>query len=183
MPPQAVRPLALVAMLGGAAFVAFGFVQLASPEPSDPFSRTSDYLIEALHALSLLLTLAGFVALHILQAVRYGGPRGWTGFRAAVLGQGAILVSSVASIAAGAPILGFLSAIGAFVLLVALALLTVATYRAALLPGWSAYLVAALAAFVFGELGTVVVGLVWISLGYVLWSVRNASAAAPPRVT
>ena len=80
MPPQAVRPLALIAVLGGAVLVVLGFVQLASPEQADPYSRTSDYLIEALRALALLLTLAGFVALHLLQTRGYGGPRGWTGF-------------------------------------------------------------------------------------------------------
>jgi hypothetical protein len=95
MSPQAVRPLASVAMVGGALYVVAGVVQLASPAPTDPFSRASDYLIQALLALSLLLTLAGFVALHLRQAGGYGGPRGWTGFRAAILGQGAMLVSAV----------------------------------------------------------------------------------------
>ena len=177
MPPQAVRPLALGAILGGAVFVVLGYVQLTRPGEADPFSSTSDYLIEALRALALLLTLAGFVALHLLQASGYGGPRGWTGFRAAVVGQGAILASAVASLAAGAPALGALSVLGTFVLLVALALLSVATHKAALLPAWSAYLVAALAAFVFGAPGTVAVGLVWIALGYVLWSKGDASSA------
>src|SRR3712207_7271670 len=50
-------------------------------------SRASDYLIEVLLVLSFSLTLAGFAALHLRQAGRYGGPRGWTGFRAAGLGQ------------------------------------------------------------------------------------------------
>ncbi len=85
-----------------------------------------------------------------------------------------MLVSAVASLAAGAPTLGAVSVLGTFVLLVALALLSVATHKAAILPGWSAYLVAALAAFVFGEPGTVVVGLVWIVLGYVLLSKGQA---------
>ena len=182
MPPTAVRPLALVAILGGAVFVVAGLVQLASPGQADPFSGTSDYLIEALRALALLLTLAGFVALHLLQTGGYGGPRGWTGFRAAIAGQGAILASAVASLAAGAPALGAISVLGTFVLLVALALLAVATHKAALLPGWSAYLVAALAAFVFGEPGTVVVGLVWVALGYVLLWKGRATAERPSRV-
>ncbi len=183
VPPTAVRPLALVATVGGAVFVVLGVVQLASPGQADPFSRTSDYLIEALRALALLLTLAGFVALHLLQAGGYGGPRGWTGFRAAIAGQGAILASAVASLAAGAPALGALSVLGTFVLLVALALLAVATHKAALLPGWSAYLVAALAAFVFGEPGTVAVGLVWIALVYVLLSKGHATAGRSSRVS
>ena len=128
MSPQAVRSLALITMVGGALYVVSGVVQLASPEQTDPFSRTSDYLIEVLLSLSFLLTLAGFVALHFRQAGSYGGPRSWTGFRAVVLGQTAILVSAVASLATGSLTLGFLyNVVGAFVLLVGLALLSVAT--------------------------------------------------------
>ena len=61
-------------------------------------------------------------------------------------------------------------------------MLPVATYRAAILPHWSAYLVAALAAIIFGAVGKVVVGFAWIALAYVLWSQRGASAGRPPRV-
>jgi hypothetical protein len=183
MPPQAVRPLALVAIVGGALYVVSGVAQLASPGQTDLFSGTSDYLIQVLRALSLLLTLAGFVALNLLfRAGGYRGVRGWTGFRAAVLGQGAMLAGAVASLIAGAPALGFLSFVGTLVLLVGLALLSVATHRAALLPGWSAYLVGALAAGVLGEVGVVVVGVVWIALGYVLRSLRGTGAARPSRV-
>ena len=182
MPPQAVRPLALTAMAGGALYVASGLVGLASPAQTDPFSRTSNYLIGALLALALLLTTAGFVALHLLlQAGGYRGLRGWTGFRAAVLGQGAMLVSAVASVATGDTALGFLYFVGVCVLLVGLALLPVATYRAAILPHWSAYLVAALAAIIFGAFGMVVVGLAWIALAYVLLSRSDAIAGRFPR--
>jgi hypothetical protein len=182
MPPETVRPLALVAMLGGACFVLAGVGQLARPELTDPFSRASGHLIQGLLALSFLLTLAGFVALHLLQAGNYGGPRGWTGFRAAFLGQGAMLASAVASLLAGGLALGFLYNLGVLVLLVGLALLSVATYRAAILPHWAAYLVAALAVIVFGEVGVVLTGLVWISLGYVLFSQRGATAGRSSRV-
>jgi hypothetical protein len=175
MSPQAVRPLSLTAMVGGALYVVAGLVQLTSPEQSDPFSRTSDYLIEALLALSLLLTLAGFVALHLLlRAGGYRGLRGWTGFRAAALGQGAMLVSTVVSLVRGSLALGFLYFAGVCLLLVGLALLPVATYRAAILPHWSAYLVAALAAIIFGGIGVVVVGVVWLALAYVLLSKGHA---------
>lgn len=183
MSPQAVRPLALAAMAGGVLYLLSGVAQLASPGQADPFSGTSDYLIQVLRALSLLLTLTGFVALHLVfQAGGYRGPRGWTGFRAAILGQGAMLASAVASLVAGAPTLSFLSVAGTLVLLLGLALLSVATHRAALLPGWSAYLVGALAVGVLGEVGVVVVGLVWITLAYVLLSVRSGGAAGSSRV-
>jgi hypothetical protein len=89
--------------------VVSGVAQLASPGQTDPFSGTPDYLIQFLRTLSLLLTLAGFVALHLVfQAGGIAAVRGWTGFRAAVLGQGALLASAVASLVAGAPTLGFL---------------------------------------------------------------------------
>ena len=76
MSSQAVRRLALLAMLGGATYMLTGVAQLASPEQTDPFSRASDYLIQILLALSFLLTLAGFAALNLLlQAGGYRGPR------------------------------------------------------------------------------------------------------------
>ena len=176
MSPRAVRLLALVAMVGGVLYVVLGAVQLASPEQADPFFRISDYLIQILLVLSLLLTLAGFVALHLRQAGVYSGPRGWTGFRAAVTGQGAMLAAAVVSLASGGLTLGFLYFIGVCLLLVGLALLPVATYRAGILPHWSAYLVGALAAIIFGGFGRVVVGLAWIALAYVLGSERDARA-------
>jgi hypothetical protein len=183
MSSQDVRRLAFVAMLGGAVYVVAGVVQLASPEQTDPFSRASDYLIQVLLALSFLLTLAGFVALNLLfKAVGYRGLRGWTGFRAAALGQGAMLASAVASLATGNLALGFLYTFGVLVLLVGLALLPVAAYRAAIMPWWGTLLVAALAAIIFGEIGVVLVGLVWIALGYVLWSGRGATAERTSRV-
>jgi hypothetical protein len=182
MSPQAVRPLALTAMVGGALYVVVGLVQLTSPEQTDPFSRTSDYLIQLLLVLSLLLTLAGFVALHLRQAGVYSGPRGWTGFRAAVIGQGAMLVSALGSFTTGSLALSFLYFAGVCLLLVGLALLPVATYRAAILPHWSAYLVAALAAIIFGGFGKIVVGLTWIALAYVLWLQGGASAGRSSRV-
>jgi hypothetical protein len=129
-----------------------GVAQLASPEQTDPVSRASDHLIGILLSCSLLLTLAGFVALHLRQAGAYGGPWGWTGFRAVILGQTAMLASALASLAVGGLALGSLYVAGAFVLLVGLALLSVATSRAAILPHWSTYLVAALAMVVFGEI-------------------------------
>jgi hypothetical protein len=183
MSSQAVRRLAFVAMVGGALYAVAGVVQLASPEQTDPFSRASDYLIQVLLTLSFLLTLAGFVALNLLfKAVGYRGLRGWTGLRAAALGQGAMLASAVASLATGSLAFGFLYTFGVLVLLVGLALLPVAAYRAAVLPWWGTLLVAALAAIIFGEIGVVLVGLVWIALGYVLWSERGATAERPSRV-
>jgi hypothetical protein len=89
----------------------------------------------------------------------------------------------VASFLAGGSALSFLYTVGVIVLLAGLALLSVATYRAAILPHWTAYLVAALAVIVFGEFGVVLTGLVWIALGYVLFSQRGETAGRSSRVT
>ena len=94
-----------------------------------------------------------------------------------------MLASAAASFLAGGSALSFLYTVGVLVLLVGLALLPVATYRAAILPWWSTLLVAALAAIIFGEIGVVLVGLVWIALGYVLFSQRGATAGRSSRVT
>jgi hypothetical protein len=103
------------------------------------------------------------------------------GFRAAVMGQSAILASALVFLATGTLALSSLYTAGVFVLLVGLALLSVATYRAAILPYWSAYLVAALAVIIFGGGWVVVVGLAWIALAYVLFSQRGATAGRPSR--
>ena len=83
----------------------------------------------------------------------------------------------MASFLAGGSALSFLYTVGVLVLL------SVATYRAAILPHWTAYLVAALAVIVFGEFGVVLTGLVWIALGYVLFSQRGETAGRSSRVT
>ena len=83
----------------------------------------------------------------------------------------------MASFLAGGSALSFLYTVGVLVLL------SVATYRAAILPHWTAYLVAALAVIVFGEFGVVLTGLVWIALGYVLFSPRGETAGRSSRVT
>ncbi len=65
MPPTAVRPLALVAIVGGAVFVVLGVVQLASPGQADPFSGTSDYLIALPAALGLVAS--GLMAFAVVR--------------------------------------------------------------------------------------------------------------------
>jgi hypothetical protein len=94
-----------------------------------------------------------------------------------------VLASAVASLIVGAPALGFLSIAGTLVLLVGLALLSVATHRAALLPGWSAYLVGALAVGVLGEVGVVVAGVDWVVLAYVLLSKGHEMTGRPSRAS
>ncbi|MDQ3864872.1 MAG: hypothetical protein M3317_15505 [Actinomycetota bacterium] len=72
--------------------------------------------------------------------------------------------------------LGLLYAAGVCLLLLGLVMLPVATYGAAILPHWSAYLIAALVAIIFGSVGMVMCGLTRIALAYVLWSERYARA-------
>jgi hypothetical protein len=93
-----------------------------------------------------------------------------------------MLVSAVASLVTGGLVLGFLYFVGVCLLLVGLVPLPVATYRASILPRWSAYLVAVLAVIVLGEGWVVLVGLSRIALSYVLRTQGGASPDRPSRV-
>lgn len=172
-------------MIGGLLYVVLGVIMLVSP-PVDPrvLSSASDYLGEGLLIAALLLTLGGLVALRLRQAGSYGVP-GKAGFYTAAVGQVALLVSAAASFATGEDVLGPVFVLGFLLWLIGLVVLAFATFRAAILPRWSAAVLAVgllLSVPVFERGGTIVLGLAWIALGYVLWSRREAPTERPSRV-
>lgn len=169
---QLVRCLALVAVLGGVVDVISGIVQLSSPPQSEIYLRTSDYLIEALLAAASLLQLGGLFALHMSQS---GSPSyrrtGTVGFFLAALGRAVLLVSAIESLASGKTDFSFFL-LGAFLFIIGIPLLAAATFWAAILPRWSAVMIAGLLSFAFGAFGVLLNGLFWIALGCLLLSRR-----------
>jgi len=124
-------------------------------------------------------TLGGLVGLHARQATSYGR-LGVTGFLAAFVGTTIVLVGLLA-LSAFPPLwkLGFAGIDVGFVLLgVGLVLLRIANLRARALPrgyslllivgafGLFGYVVPGIGSFVSG----LVLGLIWLALGYFLWS-------------
>ena len=171
------RGLALVAVSGGTAAVIWGIAQLSSEQAATRFG-TSYHLVEALLIFALLSQLGGLFALNLTQAGTQGyGRLGTTGFSAAIVGGVVILASAMASlVVSGGSTLGSFFVVGAALLTFGALLLAFATFRAAVLPRWSAIPVAALLLISLGELGVLLNGLVWVILGYVLLPEQPASS-------
>jgi hypothetical protein len=185
---------ALGALLAGIAWLASGLFSLVTgqgaAELQSPYAAYAElgtfsyylyYLLEILFSIALAGMLAGLVGFHARQAPNYGR-LGTAGFFAAFVGVFFMLASTVASLLAESGdvldwlfVLGFVGTLGGFVLL------GTATLRARVLPRWCGILllIAVLgipAYFALGSYGgAILYGLVWLALGYGLWSERGAS--------
>ena len=155
--------------------------------PHAELSTFSYFLLEILFSIALAGMLAGLVGLHARQAPNYGR-LGTAGFFAAFVGVFfllastlATILSTLATILAGREVLDWLFILGFVGTLVGFALLGTATLRARVLPRWRGILllVAVLGIPVYFALGSyggaILYGLVWLALGYGLWSERGAS--------
>jgi hypothetical protein len=179
---------ALGALLAGIAWLASGLFSLVTgqgaAELQGPYAELgtffSYYLLEILFSIALAGMLAGLVGFHARQAPNYGR-LGTAGFFAAFVGVFFMLASTVATILAGSEVLDWLFVLGFVGTLVGFVLLGTATLRARVLPRWRGILllVAVLGIPVYFALGSyggaILYGLVWLALGYGLWSERGAS--------
>lgn len=167
---NAVRWEALGAVLAGVAWLAsfvVGLEALGSPS----------YLVEATFGVALLGTLVGLVALHTRQSRSYGA-LGLAGFLAAAAGTALVLLNVLIVSLGRRDLLDLLLGLGFLVMLVGFVVLGVATIRGKVLPGWSgvALIVVLPVAATLGDYGGgIVLGLLWLALGYALWSGRVGS--------
>jgi hypothetical protein len=175
---------ALGALLAGIAWIALGLIPLVILGQVALYfggvATVEDYLLEILFSIALAGMLAGLVGFHARQAPNYGR-LGTAGFFAAFVGVFFMLASTVATILAGSEVLDWLFGLGFVGTLVGFVLLGTATLRARVLPRWCGILllVAVLGIPVYFALGSyggaILYGLVWLALGYGLWSERGAS--------
>jgi hypothetical protein len=175
---------ALGALLAGIAWIALGLIPLVILGQVALYfggvATVEDYLLEILFSIALAGMLAGLVGLHARQAPNYGR-LGTAGFFAAFVGVFFLLASTLATILAGREVLDWLFILGFVGTLVGFVLLGTATLRARVLPRWRGILllVAVLGIPVYFALGSyggaILYGLVWLALGYGLWSERGAS--------
>jgi hypothetical protein len=170
-----VRWGALGALLAGVAWIASFIVDLAmagqSPETSGLLSL---YLIQVILGLALAGTLIGLLGLHVRQATSYG-VLGTAGLLAALIGTALVLANVVFIRVAGRDLLDLLLGIGLVGMFFGLVLLGVATLLAKVLPWWCgvALIVVLPIAAILGDYGGgLVLGLVWLALGYVLLAER-----------
>lgn len=162
------------ALLAGVAWIATGILDLLIMN----FST----LEEGLFVVALLGTLGGLVGFHARQVRRYGW-FGTTGFLAAFVGSALLLIGLVISllVRGGGVELPFPGLIGLIIVItfIGYVILGIATVREDMLPQWSGILLIvclplALALGNYG--GGIVLGLIWLGLGYVLLSRRDLSS-------
>lgn len=171
-----VRWGALGALLAGVAWIASFVVDLASEgQGSELFGLPSFYLIEGLVGLALAGMLVGLLGLHARQTTSYG-VLGTVGFLAALVGTALVLANVLLIRAAERNLLDLLLLLGLPGMLLGFVLLGIATLQAGVLPGWAgvALILVLPISALLGELGGgLVLGLVWLALGYALLAART----------
>jgi hypothetical protein len=176
----------LAAMLCGVAFIVLMFI------PEGPIGSFSGRLGTFVFIVALLLLVVALVGFHTLQKDSYGRI-GRAGFYTLIVGASAQIVAAVVRLF-GSTALEFLDIVGLLGVFVGLVLYGAASLQARVLPRWCGVgFIVAVPVFiigsvvlgrVFGEaLGGILFGLLWIALGWVLWSRRDTSAEQPSRVS
>jgi hypothetical protein len=163
---------ALAAMLAGVVWIAYALLGLAGANQEE--SGPLDILI----IIAWLLQVAGLIGFHTLQKENYGRI-GRAGFYTFVVGAPAQSLGLLLVLAGSLTLGEILINVGGFGILVGLVLYGAATLQARVLPRWCgiALIVSLPLTILLQDYGGLVFGLVWLALGYVLWS-RRAQAAA-----
>ena len=192
MAPSLVRWGALAALVSGVLWIVGGLLHLAYPQdPPGALGHFLNYLGTAIFSGAYLGMLGGLVGLHARQAGLYGR-LGTAGFFLAFAGAALAFVGQATSAIFpkegtlgwlfSDPGFGFL--VGLLLVSLGLVLLGVATLRARVLPRWCG--VGLIALVVFSALGAfggfVMVGLIWLALGYTLRSQLRTLIEQPSRV-
>ena len=178
---------ALAALASGVLWIAGGLLHLAYPQdPPGALGYYLNYLGTAIFSAAYLGVLGGLVGLHARQKDSYGR-LGRAGFFLAFAGAALAFVGQATSgIFPHNGTLGWLFSdpgfgfqAGILLTSVGLVLMGIATLRVEVLPRWCGFGLIALV--VFSALGAyggfVVVGLIWLALGYALWSAKSSETA------
>lgn len=192
---ELVRWGALGALLAAIAWTASGIIafMLVQPPASNMGSvgSLSWYLIESSDAIAEVGMMGAVVGLHARQTPSYGR-LGTTGSIVAFVGAALAALSTVLWLLTGYGdgIVGLLFSLGGLGVLVGFPILGVATLRAGVLPRWCGLLLVGWLVYFplifflldfYGE-ARALFGLMFLALGYALWSQRGASAEQPSRV-
>ena len=175
----------IAAMLGGVFWVVWSLLGRVS------FEAAGSSFADGLLLLAAVLTLAGLVGLHALQGANYGRI-GRAGLLAAAVG---LLVQAMAALlllmgndAWEVTLQWLVAPVGSLIVLVGLVLYGAATLQARVLARWCGVgliVVPPLAFYMnsrifYGSLA--LFGVLWVALGYVLWSRSSAPTEQPSRV-
>ncbi len=182
-PSDLIRWGGLAGMLAGVIFVVEAFIAMLYPARVGNHATSVGFLSEALFAAALLFVMINLLGLHTRQAGNYG-LLGKTGFYLTVVGVVLALPQLVFVLLTGEEVAAWLVTPGALAVLVGFVLIGVATFRAGVLPRWCGVGLVIFFPVVFfgGYVGGFVAGLIWLTLGYSLWSQRYVPDEAPQRV-
>ena len=165
----------VAAMLGGVVSIVGWLLSLLNSLSPLLFSLST--LVEA-------LVLTGLVGFHALQKGSYGRI-GRAGFYIAAVAI-VVYILGLVLVSFGSVGLGVLLTIGAFLgELVGFVLYGVATLQAKVLPRWCGigFIIIVPLSYITGNFGSLLVGLIWVALGYALWSQREKAEPQTPRVS
>ena len=173
----------IAAMAAGVVWVIYGILAIVSLGVQAP-GTFPYYLVEGTFAVGLLLTVVGMVGLHALQKENYGRI-GRAGFYTVVLASSGQVLGTVVLLTGSAALAWLVYPVGVLAVLVGFVLYGAATLQARVLPRWCGVgLIVgwpiAIALGLYG--GNILFGLLWVALGYVLWSWRGTAAEQPSRV-
>jgi hypothetical protein len=175
----------LAAMVGGLAYLLNVLLGLLVPETS---TSVVHLLADSFAVVPVLLTLVGMVGLHTLQKANYGGI-GRGGFYTVVIGLLAQVLGTISHLLSGSEALEWLVfPVGIILMIVGLMLYGAATLQVRGLPRWCGlgFVVVPPVVIVLEVLregyGEVVFGLLWLAVGYALWSRRGTAEGQPSRV-
>ena len=186
---------ALGALLAAIAWTVSGIIALVLVQPPatnmGPVGSLSWYLIESSDAIAEVGMMGAVVGLHARQTPHYGR-LGAAGSIVAFVGAALAALSTLLWLLTGYGdgIVGLLFSLGGLGALVGFPILGVATLRAGVLPRWCGLLLVGWLLYFplifilldfYGE-ARALFGLVFLALGYVLWSQRNTAAQQPSRV-
>ncbi|MGH3089961.1 MAG: hypothetical protein ACRDSJ_21985 [Rubrobacteraceae bacterium] len=158
----------VAAMASGAAFVVDALLVVAGPD------ATWTNVVYVLAALPLLGGIYG------LRAAQRGGAGrlGAVGFRIVVVAVAGQILGLLVFLAGSEILVWLVFPVGFLLVPLGLVIYGIATWRARVMPRWCgvALIAVPILAVVLGDYGGILFGLMWLALGYMLFSRREAPA-------
>lgn len=171
MSSSLIRWGALGALLGGVVFVVDSLLVLATPEAA---------WTSVVYIVAVLLVLVGLVGLHTLQKRNYGRV-GRTSLWTVIVASLAQILGIVVSLSGSSALNWLVFPVGSLAVLVGFVLYGAATLQARVLPRWYGLglIIIPPIAIASEPTGELLFGLLWLALGYMLWSRRGTAAHQP----
>jgi hypothetical protein len=165
----------LAAITGGVVWVVdSGLLLLAIPESA---------VTDVLFSIATLCTVGGFVGFHVLQKDNYGRI-GRGGFWTVVVAALALVVGLIVLLLASMALEELFFPVATLAVFTGFVLYGAATLQARVLPRWCGIgFIVGPFMFLLGDFGGILFGLLWLALGYMLWSQRDTSVGQPSRVS